>query len=988
MGRYTIYATLHLTSSSGLAGLLPEDYPKRNLRPGDYPPESTDELPLLTLLDKVGGFALLLAMHHRGITSPYSTLRLDETPNSDSRKAETILAHIAKHRPKNFFALPSQTSSSARSNFKNFFGNERLGEDFSMGEDSHLAKYNHALQDDNFLNALLPVCKRSKATFRKLWSNKVGQFRKKVGQNLEGSYSNPGSYFMFLFERSTDCLTTHASVRRLRRLELTEESVTFQHAVLLGVLGLGFSTAQLGGLDVGSVLAPLLLRSSTVSDAVAAFQRHCAKHSIVADSPVPVPPAAPAPVIFGPAPAPREAAAAGPSDVDVFRSGAVDGDASLMKKNRLRRLLKKPIAEHNVGVALFRDCDLTAKRFTDMQELMITTHTHQGSTTVRPEFKLCTNAVKEWFKRVTINADKCTPSDISKISGGTTCTFDIGASSKTSYLKVMARVVWYLCQQSVGEKLKLGDNDDENSVAINVALADAFFNAAGSAKALELVRHLILVEADDKDNDEEVSFDLLGAPAEQHVASALLHVNRLWVCDATISLRGMGLTRESACYATLRYWQRKVLDGDMCNNPGTHLLSWLHCASRSHAGAPGGAAFVDFDPVELGKGMLKATTCGLIITSADINEPAAFLLEEVNSSFEDSMKFVNSKDLVQAFTGQLPFDYFDQQNAPGSAATITLIKTTSSGNRKYVSTSEIKRGIRKAFSTLSLEDTLTCWTRYCKAESLLNSYVTMTVACRTPEWNVATYTTTSNRARDIKYFGNDNDESLNCFMHKFSGKWKAGDGTAWLPAIVAQRILCLTSIRPDMVSGYESRIRQLKPANPDFRVHPDCSCLIFANNGNGWPESDAAKVSNAAFTRDLVRAQKGVSARRVAEYQAEVDRLVADNATNADIAKVTLRGCPQYTQEHLRTIYTKLASLAVEQVHAENGGNNLILLEELAQKRTLIHTLATAHSNYGRSGEFTTSTTGGLKHEDFTIAKVVGKFSNRVTGVREEDKVI
>jgi hypothetical protein len=91
LGHLTIYETLHHTSSSGMVGLVQTDYPPR--------PQFgsaavvVDDLPLLSLIEKVGGFALLLACHFRGISSPYATLIL---PSSSSRDATTIIVRVLR----------------------------------------------------------------------------------------------------------------------------------------------------------------------------------------------------------------------------------------------------------------------------------------------------------------------------------------------------------------------------------------------------------------------------------------------------------------------------------------------------------------------------------------------------------------------------------------------------------------------------------------------------------------------------------------------------------------------------------------------------------------------------------------------------------------------------------------------------------------------------------------------------------------------------
>jgi hypothetical protein len=58
-GFVTIYETMIFTSSSGVIGLLAKDYPPPPQNQSISMESVADDLPLLSLLEKIGGFALL-----------------------------------------------------------------------------------------------------------------------------------------------------------------------------------------------------------------------------------------------------------------------------------------------------------------------------------------------------------------------------------------------------------------------------------------------------------------------------------------------------------------------------------------------------------------------------------------------------------------------------------------------------------------------------------------------------------------------------------------------------------------------------------------------------------------------------------------------------------------------------------------------------------------------------------------------------------------
>jgi len=286
LGHLPIYETLNLTSSSGLCGLVADDYPAPPQSGGDAPASVDDELPLLSLLEKVGGFALLWACHYRGITAPYTALLLPES--STSRDSSTILCHIKRMRPSTTFAAPLGGKHAQR--FRSCYNNQKSGPDFSMVKGSKPEENAFASLDEAFIMSMTLIGERGRVNVRKLWTVKVLKFKDTVTKNPAGKHEHPGSYFMFLFERALVCLRSLTAWRRQNRLAHNREAIRFHSDVLFRIEDLGYSRTQLVGIDLSSRLSAIILRSSNPADAVAAFATECRQQLIEPQTLQPPPP--------------------------------------------------------------------------------------------------------------------------------------------------------------------------------------------------------------------------------------------------------------------------------------------------------------------------------------------------------------------------------------------------------------------------------------------------------------------------------------------------------------------------------------------------------------------------------------------------------------------------------------------------------------------------------------------------------------------------
>jgi hypothetical protein len=241
MGHVVIYETLHFTTSKGLVGLKPSDYPILSGLPGDVTGDVGD-LPLLKLLRHVGGFALLWASHYRLVTAPYSSLLLSESEGS--RDAQVILDQVIANRPSNKFNLPPSSSKSDHP----FYNHHNLVTDSTSAVAAANSFHGFASLDSVFLNSFIPIDKRGSSTLRKLWTTALGCLKRRIENKPGGTYGHPGSYLVFVFDRASESLRSVVSFRRTRRKALHHAGAAFQFRIISEITKLGFGISQLEGL--------------------------------------------------------------------------------------------------------------------------------------------------------------------------------------------------------------------------------------------------------------------------------------------------------------------------------------------------------------------------------------------------------------------------------------------------------------------------------------------------------------------------------------------------------------------------------------------------------------------------------------------------------------------------------------------------------------------------------------------------------------------